>query len=206
MTDFCTVSQIEELLQITVPVGKLASAQRAIREATVAIRNYCGQVIEEVASETIILDVEGYTTRIYLPELPVQSVATVYEQEIGEAAELLVADTDYKLGQHGILYRLGGHYWLAGIQTVTITYTHGYATIPEDVQAVATRAAARAYQAGLRAEEMAGVPGVTSKTLGAFSVAFGTEGSQEGVLGVSAAPFLLKSEKIMLENYRSVRP
>ena len=197
MTDFCTVSQIEAFLQLTVPAGKLASAQRAIREATVAIKNYCGQVIEQVDHDTLVLDVVERCTRIYLPELPVLSV-----DEVLEDTDLLVETDDYKLGQHGVLYRMGGYTWLCGVQAVTVEYSHGYATIPEDIQVVATRAAARAYQAGLRADEVEGVPGITSKTLGAFSVAFGGEGAQEGVLGASAAPLLLKSERMVLDRYR----
>ena len=64
------------------------------------------------------------------------------------------------------------------------------------------RAAARAYQAGLRAAEVDGVPGVSSTGLGDYSVAFGGDSGQEGVLGASAAPILLRSERQMLNRYR----
>jgi hypothetical protein len=201
MADFCTQADVEAFLQVTVPAAKVASVNRAIAEATEAIRNYCHQYIEEVANETITLDCAG-GVRLFLPELPVSDVSVVVED-----GELLVAgaDEDYQLGQHGILYRVDQD-WESGIQIVEVTYTHGYDPIPDDVVAVCTRAAARAYQAGLKAAEMAAIPGVQAKTLGDFSVQFGGEAGAAGesVLGASAAPMLLRSEQRMLDRYRYV--
>jgi hypothetical protein len=192
---FCTVTDIEHFLQQAVPAAKTDSANRAITEATAAIRNYCGQYLEAVAGETITLDCIG-GTRLFLPELPVTFLASVFED-----GELLVVDDDYKLGEHGILHRIGTT-WTVGIQIIEITYDHGYAVIPDDIISIATRAASRAYQAGLRAEEMAAIPGITALSLGDYSVSFGGEGAGEGVLGASAAPLLLKSEKERLDRYR----
>lgn len=192
---FCTVADIEHFLQITVPAAKVDAANRAITEATAAIQNYCHQVLEAVAGEAIILDCIG-GARILLPELPVNAVAAAIED-----GDLLLVDDDYKLGQHGILYRIDTT-WAVGIQIIEVTYDHGYAVIPDDIVSIATRAASRAYQAGLRAEEMSAVPGITALSLGDYSVSFGGEGAAEGVLGASAAPLLLKSEKLQLDRYR----
>jgi hypothetical protein len=192
---FCTVADIEHFLQIAVPALKLAAANRAIIEATAAIQNYTHQALEAVVGETIILDCIG-GTRILLPELPVTALASVTED-----GDLLVVDDDYKLGEHGILHRVDA-YWAVGIQIIEIEYSHGYAVIPDDIISIATRAASRAYQAGLRAEEMSGISGVTALSLGDYSVSFGGEGAGEGVLGASAAPLLLKSEKLQLDRYR----
>ena len=195
---FCTVDDVSELLQIE--ISDLASNQscvRAIEEATEVIKNYCHQEIERV-SETITIDCAG-GTRIHLPELPVTAVTKV----VVDGVEL-TASVDYKLGQHGILYRVDG-YWTAGIQNVVITYTHGYAVIPEDIVGVCTRSASRVYQAGLRSKEHDGVVGIASLTLGDYSVSYGSEfggGVSEGVLGVSAARVLLLSEKDILNRYR----
>jgi hypothetical protein len=191
---FCTVADIEHFLQISIPALKLDAANRAIVEATAAIQNYCHQVLEAVAGETITLDCIG-GTKIFLPELPVTEVLSVTED-----GDLLVVD-DYKLGEHGILHRIDA-YWAKGIQIIEVEYSHGYAVIPDDIVSIATRAASRAYQAGLRAEEMSAVPGITALSLGDYSVSFGGEGAAEGVLGASAAPLLLKSEKERLDRYR----
>jgi hypothetical protein len=195
---FCTVSDIEKFLQVSIPAANLASANRAIAEATAAIQNYCRQLIEVVANDTITVDCHG-GARLFLPELPVTTLTSVTENAL-----LLVKDTDYKLGENGILHRLWQPwgYGTDGIQMVKIVYSHGYAAIPGDIVSIATRAASRAYQAGLRAADMGAVPGVTATTLGDYSVSFGGGGTAEGVLGASAAPLLLQSEKELLDKYR----
>ena len=198
---FCTVTDIENFLMVTIntdPV-KNASALRAIAEATEAIKNHCHQQIERM-TETITLDCEG-GYRIFLPEIPVVSVASVVED-----GETLVVDDDYKLGQYGILRRVGDD-WAIGTQIIEIAYTHGYATIPDDVVGVCTRAASRAYQAGLAAAAVGAVAGVASMTLGDYSFSLGTGaggGAGEGVMGASAARMLLLSEKDFLNRYRYV--
>jgi len=198
MAEFCSVVDLEHFLQIDIPDTSVdASAERAIQEASVAIQNYCRQQIEQIEDDEIILD-SGGGRRLFLPELPVVEVSSVVED--GEA---LVDDDDYKLGQHGILHRVGQE-WAKGIQIVTITYTHGYEPIPGDVVAICTRAASRAYQAGLKSAETEAVPGVTAMGLGDYSVSFGAEagGGSGGVLGASAAPLLLRSEKELLNRFR----
>jgi len=195
---FCTVVDLEQFLQIDVaPAASIDAADRAILEASVAIQNYCRQQIEELEDDEITLDSAG-DRRLFLPELPVTAISGVIED-----GEVLVEADDYQLGQHGILHRVG-QAWAEGIQIVTITYTHGYEPIPDDVVAICTRAAARAYQAGLKSAETGAVPGVTAIGLGDYSVSYGAEasGGSGGVLGASAAPVLLRSEKEVLNRYR----
>lgn len=199
MADFALLADIEAFLQLPITTAvQIASAEMALKDATAAIRNYCRQHLERVNGETVTLDSPG-GVRLFLPELPVLSVSSVVED-----GETLVVDDDYKLGQHGILHRIGSK-WMAGIQIVEITYSHGYIIIPDDIVAVCVRAASRAYQAGLKAADSAGIPGIASKSLGDFSVSFQSEGGGgigEGVLGASAARLLLLSEKDILNAYR----
>jgi len=193
---------VANLLQIEITdADKVTSCERAITEATAAIRNYCHQYIELVSGDEITLDCAG-GTRLFLPELPVVSVASVVEDD-----EALTVDDDYKLGQWGILHRVSRD-WEAGIQIVTITYTHGYATLPDDVVAVCARAAGRVFQVGLRSDDTDGVPGVAAKGLGDFSVSYTSEvggGVGEGLMGVSGARMLLLSEKDILDRYRYIK-
>lgn len=196
MADFCTVQDVAEFLQIEISdADKVASCQRAVTEATAAIRNYCKQYIELQEDDEYTFDIRPARWNLLLPELPVVEVSSVVEDD-----ETLTVDDDYELGNYGQLWRVGRR-WAAGTQIVTVVYSHGYETIPDDVVAVCTRAASRAYQAGLRAEDAAGVPGVASKSLGDYAVSFATEGT-EGVMGASAARMLLLSEKDMLNRYR----
>jgi hypothetical protein len=204
---FASVQDIEHFLQLAIATdaAKRASAERALTEATAGIRWYCRQYISLVTDDEIILDSHG-GTRIYLPELPVVSVSSVVEDD-----ETLTEGEDYKLGQFGILHRLGQE-WSIGIQNITITYSHGYDVDDPGLQIakdIATRAAARAFQAGLKAAENEGILGVQSKSLGDFSVTYSAEtggGVGEGVMGASAARMLLMSEKDMLNFYRSKGP
>lgn len=207
--EFCRVQDVADLLRITIDAED-AGVLRAIREVSAAIQNYTHQTLELVANDVITLDVAPAQRRLFLPELPVVSVASVVEDD-----EALVAgrDEDYQLGSDGVLHRSSG-YWLAGVQTVTVTYTHGYPLDydfdgwPDDIRGVATRAAARSYQAGLRAAETGAVPGVAGTTIGDYSAQYGAEtaaGGRETVLGASAPPMLLRSEKEILYKYRYKR-
>lgn len=205
MADFCTVADVAAFLQVEISdAAKVASCERAITEASEAIRNYCRQQIDLVAGDQVALDVAtSRCTKLFLPELPVVSVAAVVED-----GETLVEGEDYQLGNFGILHRRNG-YWAQGVQVVEVTYTHGYASIPQDIVDVATRAASRAYQAGLKAADAGGVPGIASKGLGDFNVAYQAEqggGVGEGVMGASAARMLLLSEKDILNRYRVKGP
>lgn len=204
MADFCTVADVEDFLQVDIASDedKAAACARAIEEATAAIQNYCRQEIELVEDDSYTFDVPiSRLTKLFLPELPVVSVASVVED-----GDTLTegADEDYQIGNLGILYRQGG-YWAQGVQIVTVTYTHGYNDLPDEIEAVCVRAASRAFQAGLKAADGEGVPGIASKGLGDFNVAFQAEqggGMGEGVMGASASRMLLLSEKDMLNRYR----
>ena len=203
MADFATVPDIEQFLQIEITdADEIASAEQALKYASAAIRNYTKQYIEKVDSESIALDVVICGTKIYLPELPVVSVVSVSEDGI-----LLVDGDDYKLGSYGILHQLNRP-WKMGIQILEIIYTHGFDPIPDDVAGVCVRAASRAFQAGLSASEQAGVPGVASKSLGDFSVSYQTSSGSgnDGIMGASAARFLLMSEKDILDHYKIESP
>ncbi|MDP2726481.1 MAG: hypothetical protein Q8P59_02955 [Dehalococcoidia bacterium] len=215
MTAFCASDDIANFLQVTIPAGKADAIARAITEASAIIQNYTKQKIEEVIDDEITLDIAEGQTKIFLPELPVYDVAEVVEDE-----ETLTVTDDYKLGQHGILHRIDAK-WTSGIQIVTITYSHGYDTgaaeyssapvLPEDIKSVCVRMAARAYQAGLSVASLAGVSGIQARTIGDYSEQFGAAtpyegGSGGGLLGASAAPVLLPSEKRILDKYRMSRP
>ncbi len=200
MASFATASDIAAFLQVEISTAEQsAAAARALKEATEAIRTYCRQHLELVADDEITLDGRG-GARLMLPQLPVAEVAEVVEDGV-----TLTPGTDYALGQHGILHRLGGAKWARGVQNIVVTYTHGYASLPDIIVDITTRAASRAYQSGLRAASDEGTLGVASKALGDFSVAYASEqsgGAGEGMMGASAARLLLMSEKEMLNEFR----
>lgn len=192
----CEVEDLELLLQMTLTEAQQPAALRAIDEATAAIQSYCRQDLEAKSDEEITLDVPAGCRKLFLPQLPVTAVS-----EVVEDGETLVEGDDYKLGQWGVLHRIGQD-WAEGIQIVTVTYSHGYAAAHAKLAVardVCARAAARRFQAGLRAAAQEGIPGIAALQLGDYSVRYAGEqaggAGDSGVLGVSAAPILTKGEQ-----------
>ncbi len=194
---FCTVSDVATKLQLTIAADN-ASALAAIAEASALIQGYCHQTVELVEDEELVLDVGERQTKIFLPQLPVTEVTAVEED-----GETLTVTDDYKLGANGILHRVGA-YWYPGVQTVTVTYSHGYATIPQIVKDVCAALAGRRYQAGLQAAAVEGQSGVRAMSLGDYSIQYETgAGGQAGTTGGAVAGLeLTPGEKAALYEYR----
>jgi len=195
LPNFATTADMELVLQQAIPADKEDAAEFALLTASMAVRNYCRQLIHLVADDVVRLWAP-HGRLLFLPELPVVSVASVTENDVA-----LTANDDYVLQDYAVLYKRTGFKRLWN-NPVVVQYTHGYADIPDDIRVVTARAASRLYQAGLRAAESAGVPGLVSKSLGDFSVTYGGENAVEGTTGVTAARTLLLSEKDLLNRFR----
>lgn len=192
---FCQVADLADFLQIEISPADLSAIQ-AITDATAVIKAYTNQTLDKVTDDTETFD-NVFGNKLYLRQFPVISVTSVIENGI-----TLVDGIDFKLGNHGVLYRLNA-LWSYGIQNIVVTYTHGYAVVPDIARIVCMRVASRVYQAGKRSAETSGVPGISSKTLGDFSVSYeGESGSNDPAKGVSAARTLLISEKELLDTLR----
>jgi hypothetical protein len=148
-------------------------ANLALAAATVMIQNYTDQVISYV-SETVILDGTG-TDTILLPELPVIDVTNVvsdcdtsWPQTLLPQSNGSNADYTFTGGYDGLLIRRRGQFvayegmfnarygmWPSRRQSVQVTYSHGYQTIPTDLQLLCAIIAARAFaQDGANAENV----------------------------------------------------
>ncbi len=197
----CSVGDLADFLQLSISGD--AAALRAIEGATAAIQNYCRQQLVFVANDVVTLRSRGQEVLI-LPETPVSAVASVVEN--GTA---LVFDQDYTWTESGLLWRWSrGWPWSVTYPSipgsVVVTYSHGYAVIPQPIREVCIRAASRAYQSGLRTAALSGVPGVQSEALPDYTIQYQPDTAAGGAssLGASAAPFLLPSEQVMLNPYR----
>lgn len=158
------------------PAGTLA-----LESATGAVRDETRQWLELVEDDTITVSTRSGTD-LLLPELPVVAVTTVTVDGTD-----LVEDTDYELdlgddGRRGIIRRLGGYAWPG---KVTVTYTHGYATIPPGLRAVVLRVAARGMSNPL---------GLNQETAGRWMGGYGTPGAE-----------LNAADRIALEPYGAGR-
>jgi hypothetical protein len=164
MAAFVTVSQMETALrrQLDWP-----AATEALDQACETVRDFLGQQLDRVTGDVVTLSGTGRAT-LLLPQLPVTGVSSVVETGY-DGTPVTLPVTDYWLDTDdgdGILWKLAGGYWPAGIKNVTVTYDHGYAdldAIPASIRGVTITVASRLYH------QQAATPGMRSEQLGASS-------------------------------------
>jgi hypothetical protein len=182
MGDFISSTQLAAYLQADLDS---TSADLAIRVAEGLVRGYCRQTISEV-STTAVLPVQLGDAGYYvdLPERPVSTVTTV---EVNGTA--YAAGVDYQVD--------GSRIWLADVtssaddfapvDTAEVTYTHGWAAIPDDVIAVTLSVSGRVYD-NPRGMRMESVEGYT----------YTRGGAGDDILGAT----LSREERAVLNRYR----
>jgi hypothetical protein len=150
---FATVEQFTGYLQ-TDSVNETA-AQLCLDAATALIQAETGQHFFLVEDDQIT--VRGGEGRIFLPQQPVVSISAVTSRWIGSAVDTAnVVDLDYVRWGHELSWAAGGYvrinssprwgtYGYTWPEYVTVTYTHGYATIPADVVMCCLQLAAEQY-------------------------------------------------------------
>lgn len=143
-------------------------AMEAIDAACQICRDVAQQSFDVVTAGTAIFDGSG-TDALVLRELPVSAVS-----------EVLIDDSavdDWVLKDNGVLVRKSATFsssvwsnglppsiWPLGRQNITVTYDHGYSTVPSSVRMVALSIAARLVIQGVAQFE----------TVGDVSVRYGT--------------------------------
>lgn len=140
---FASVSDLATFLGRTIAVGaETTQAQLLLDLATAQMQAYMGQVISAVAGEVIVVDAPlDPTMPIILPESPVTAVSAV---SVDGTALVVATDVDWY--STGLVYRRDNRWWSTtgtGRQRVSITYSHGYATIPVDLKDVCLAIAAQ---------------------------------------------------------------
>ena len=123
-----TISDLEAFLQQNLIDDYETEAQAACDQATAVVEDYCKRSFAQVEDDEITM---RWRPCILLPNPPVTNIASVTVDD--EAAE-------YELDFSGRLWpKTRG-------EQITITYTHGYVTIPDTVRLVALRLAARIFK------------------------------------------------------------
>lgn len=154
-------------LGLVVAVDEQAIATRYLAVGSAAIREAAGVPISQTTST---VDLTGTPEQwLTLPGPPVISVATVLLD--GDAI------TDWRLRSHR-LWRACGWQSDCGPSQVTVTQTHGLATVPDDIIDLNCRMAAAALADYRADEENAGLPAVDirSERIGDYAVTYGSEG------------------------------
>jgi hypothetical protein len=146
-------------------------AAAILRDVSARVRSLCGRDFTLVTDDEVTVDVcGGYAT---LPDGPVIEVDEVTVD--GDSV-----DFTWTSGR-----KINA---IAGGPTAVVTYTHGWAEVPDDIVAVVCQVAGRAY--GTKPQDS----GHTTQTLGDYSVGTGSAAAQ-GPLS------LMADEKATLARY-----
>ena len=158
----------------------------AISAASAAIRAYCRWHIWPNVDDSRTFDVGARRQFLALPSLLVTAVASVEEinPRTGDTDTLAYRD-DYSWSPSGMLMR-HGRYWRPGLQTVQVSFSHGFTDVPGSIAAV-TIALAKRLPASMTATQQ--------EAAGSVSRSFAT----------AAASALTDLEKIELDQYRAGR-
>lgn len=144
---------------VTLTDDELPRVDVQVQLAAAYVRRRTGQTLTLVDDDELTIDGTG-DRLVFLPERPVIDVTAV--EVDGETWELGV---DYEWSERrGKLVALGGC-WPRGWRNITITYSHGYATIPLDIQGLI-------YGLARRALDNPAGQSVRSESLGQYSVTY----------------------------------
>lgn len=156
----------------------------ALDRATDLIRGALdGQLITRMDNDTVTLAGNGRRT-LQLPQVPVTSVASVTMNHGYPTA--LVADQHYTVTRDGRLVSLA-YPWPVGAQ-ITVVYSHGYDSIPEDLARLC---------AALADKILTGTVGVRS-----VQESIGTKQSSVTYAATGSSSVFDDSEQRVLDKYR----
>ena len=139
MADLISLNDYKELEGVT-NTQHDARTEVIIDSVSALVKTYCGNSIIDfyTSNKVETLSVNYSTNQVQLTESPVNSIVSVEERsEVGGAYTTLVA-SEYELDKNtDTLYRISsGSYknWENGVNSVKLTYTAGYATVPADLK------------------------------------------------------------------------
>lgn len=154
MTQFATNAEFAARIGLTLTAAEQTRADALLALASGLIQQETKQTISEVTDDVLTMR-SVYGERIRLPQRPVSSVSQVTLTPEGGEATVIGADTYYLDGDELVRASFPVKYqqffadwtrgWLGPLYTIAITYTHGYATIPEIVKAVCMEMVTRVW-------------------------------------------------------------
>ena len=182
MADLATVADLNNFSQLALDPAD-SSAAFLLSVASGMIRRYLEQDITQVTDDVEYADPLNGSV-VLLRQLPVQSVSLVETSTDGGATWAVVDPASYAVSRRkGIVSAKpwAGVQWGSAPESWRVTYTHGYATVPDELKGVACSIAARFYStpAGIDMErtgqrqvkyslESAGFSGMEAMVLSAF--------------------------------------
>ena len=178
MAAFASVELLQDRLQTDFDTLDRARAENLLDSATGIIKREARQFIEQVVDDVEVFPASSSSV-LLLPELPVTAVSSV----VAGSNPLTLTDdylVDFTAGLLSVRYPA----WLRWQDDVTVTYTHGYATVPDDLVAICVEMAARAW---------INPRGVLSEQIGTYSARF---------VNTKPGLVLLEHEEHIVRSYR----
>lgn len=158
-----TTDYLAEPADLAIWLGVPADDPKLLQALAAASSRFRGAVrhpVTAVVGDVLILDGSGRES-VILPAAPVTAVTSV--ELDGEG---LVEGDGFSWSSDGFLRRLGGEVWPDRLRCVEVTYSHGYAEVPEEIAEVVIDQARALY---------AVLPGVQTRQVGGQSVTFGVQ-------------------------------
>lgn len=156
-------------------------ALRALESASALIRSSLRQWVELVEDDVVILDGLGQEG-LLLPQIPVVEVTDV---TILDVTDTILTPDEWHLDAAGILWRVPRYCWPFSWPSqrgnVQVTYTHGYAVIPDEAVTLCCSVASRLLVTSSSAGAL-----ITSQTIGGASVTYETTSGTTTTGGLTA--------------------
>lgn len=173
---FATATDLADFLGVDFDATTTTQANRMLQAASDEIRSVIGQNITRTSSTAVLPGVEDYW--LVLPQTPVVSVESVKMDGKDVTDFVLIS---------GRLYRWWGWQDLFIIyepRNITVTYTHGYATVPGDLVTLACSLASVAM-AQTASGQMGQAPGLTGEGIDDYKQTF--DGIGHGAMEIPKA-------------------
>lgn len=188
MAALATVADLEARLGRSLDAAESIRAAALLDGTSARVRTYTGQQFDLVVDDAQRLRVRRGQVR--LPQRPVVAVASVADTDANDVEFTWHAGDVVHLDAFGSVprfdlepYRGNGPMW------VDVTYTHGYATAPDDVVEVVCSIVLRAFGSDPSAS------GITQESVEGYSYSLGAAGAA-GAVG------MLNDERAALDVYR----
>lgn len=155
------------------------------------------QTISQVVDDVEVVEGEGSAV-LLVSQLPVTDVSAVaVDLDADGDTDSLTAPEHYRWSRHGILRRRPAGYVWSQYEDVTVTYTHGYVVVPEDVQFAINRWASNVLGVNTDASDLGAVK---SESIGTYSVAYLTSAD----MAAAARSNLTPDVQAVIERYRVI--
>ena len=161
------LTDLQSRLKTGIASDDTTRANAALTDVSAAVRRFCGQDFTQSTTTDRLRVRRG---QVRLPQWPVTAVSSVVDTNSNTVLFSWTAEDIVTLTQN--LDTFSFEPWEGGFRWVDVTYTHGYATLPDDLVAIVCQIAARVIgappeQSAKRSEEI----GDYSYTLGAAAAA-----------------------------------